>query len=40
VAVPVEIMQNASAGVFTWIACQCRLSTSTVDLLRMSFMEK
>jgi hypothetical protein len=33
-------MQNASAGVFTWIACQCRLSTSTVDLLRMSFILK
>ena len=29
------IMQNASAGVFTWIACQCRFSTSTVDLLRI-----
>ena len=39
VAASEAIMQNASAGVFTWIACQCRFSTSTVDFLRMSFME-
>ena len=39
VAAPVASMQYASAGVLTWIACQCRFSTSTVDLLRPEFIE-
>src|SRR5262245_33910750 len=38
VATLVAIMQNASCGVRTLIACQLRFSTSTIDLFRMSFM--
>src|SRR6185503_9343473 len=38
VATLVAIMQNASCGVRTWIACQLRFSTSTIVLFRMSFM--
>ena len=37
VATLVAIMQNASCGVRTWMACQLRFSTSTIVLFRMSF---
>src|SRR5438876_3192559 len=36
VATLVAIMQNASCGVRTWMACQLRFSTSTIVLFRMS----
>src|SRR2546422_7273457 len=36
VATLVAIMQNASCGVRTLMACQLRLSTSTIDLFNMS----
>src|SRR5262249_35204090 len=32
------IMQKASCGVRTWIACQLRFNTSTIDLFRISFI--
>src|SRR5437773_11758429 len=35
----VAIIQNASCGVRTWIACQLRLSTSTIVLFRMSVIK-
>src|SRR6059036_2870619 len=35
VATLVAIMQNASCGVRTWIACQLRFSASTIVLFRM-----
>ena len=35
----VAIMQNASCGVRTWMACQLRFSTSTIVLFRMSLMK-
>src|SRR6185436_10221346 len=39
VATPVAIWQNASCGVRMLIACQLRLSTSTIDLFKMSFIK-
>src|SRR5437867_8716063 len=39
VATLVAIMQNASCGVRTWIACQFRFSTSTIVLFRMSLIK-
>ena len=32
----VAIMQNASCGVRTWMACQLRFSTNTIVLFKMS----
>src|SRR5213592_1298222 len=39
VATLVAIMQNASCGVRTWMACQLRFSTSTIVLFRMSLIK-
>ena len=39
VATLVAIMQNASCGVRTLIACQLRFSTSTIDLFSMSVIK-
>src|SRR6266496_3445583 len=38
VATLVAIMQNASCGVRTWIACQLRFNTSTIVLFRISLI--
>src|SRR5947207_64135 len=39
VATLVAIMQNASCGVRTWMACQLRFSTSTILLFSISIIE-